>query len=411
MSGSLRITIIGANYAPEPTGIAPYTTGMAEGLAAAGHEVTVVTSYPHYPAWNQPEGVPRRSTEMRNGVRVERLRHYVPEEPSAAKRLLYEIGVGARISPKRLNNPDVVICISPLLFASRIAVSRARRHSSSPAIGVVVQDIYSLGLAETGVGSSRSAGFVQKVESRLFRHVDGVSVIHERFKNRLVDTLDVPAEKVSVIRNWTHVPPAEVFDVKEFRSAFGWTADDIVVLHAGAMGVKQGLGNVVAAARVVDERRLPVKFVLLGDGGERRALEAAAAGVKSIQFMRPLPDVAFRQALQAADVLLVNEREGVTDMSVPSKLTTYFAAGRPVLAAAGKGGATAEEIRRSAAGVRVEPGEPSALVAKILELRGDERRSTLLGLRGEQYANSVLSQDAAVAAYDEWVRSLKANRG
>ncbi|HCG00097.1 MAG TPA: glycosyltransferase WbuB, partial [Chloroflexi bacterium] len=43
--------LIGLNYAPEVVGIGPYTTELAEYLAAAGHEVSVLTGFPYYPHW------------------------------------------------------------------------------------------------------------------------------------------------------------------------------------------------------------------------------------------------------------------------------------------------------------------------------------------------------------------------
>ena len=77
----MKITIVGINYFPEVTGIAPYTTGMAEGLAAYGHEVNVVTGLPHYPEWRIYDGYrsQRSYREAINGVTVDRLRHYVPD--------------------------------------------------------------------------------------------------------------------------------------------------------------------------------------------------------------------------------------------------------------------------------------------------------------------------------------------
>ena len=45
------ILLVSINYSPEETGIGPYSTGLAEHLAGAGHDVTVVTGMPHYPAW------------------------------------------------------------------------------------------------------------------------------------------------------------------------------------------------------------------------------------------------------------------------------------------------------------------------------------------------------------------------
>lgn len=46
----MRLLILGFNYAPEKIGIAVYTTGMAEALAAEGHEVRVIAGQPYYPA-------------------------------------------------------------------------------------------------------------------------------------------------------------------------------------------------------------------------------------------------------------------------------------------------------------------------------------------------------------------------
>ncbi|WP_260502448.1 glycosyltransferase [Rhodococcus aetherivorans] len=75
----VRIAILGINFAPEPTGIAPYTTLLASGLAARGHEVEVLTGFPHYPQWKRLDGGFRfRSDEIEDRVRIRRFGHHVP---------------------------------------------------------------------------------------------------------------------------------------------------------------------------------------------------------------------------------------------------------------------------------------------------------------------------------------------
>ena len=49
-----RVLLVTTNYWPEPTGIAVYTTDLAESLATQGDQVTVLTSLPHYPWWRVP---------------------------------------------------------------------------------------------------------------------------------------------------------------------------------------------------------------------------------------------------------------------------------------------------------------------------------------------------------------------
>src|SRR5947209_16109543 len=86
-----HVLVVGINYAPEPTGIAPYTTGLAEHLAESAASVEVLTGVPHYPSWDVPAAYRRRlrRTEIADGVRVRRLKHYVPRTQTAARRALY----------------------------------------------------------------------------------------------------------------------------------------------------------------------------------------------------------------------------------------------------------------------------------------------------------------------------------
>ena len=47
----VAITVVGIYYAPDATGIAPYTTDLCETLAAHGASVHAVVGVPHYPEW------------------------------------------------------------------------------------------------------------------------------------------------------------------------------------------------------------------------------------------------------------------------------------------------------------------------------------------------------------------------
>jgi glycosyltransferase involved in cell wall biosynthesis len=175
------------------------------------------------------------------------------------------------------------------------------------------------------------------------------------------------------------------------------------------MGVKQHLDNVVEAARVAGDRGVPVRFVLLGDGNQRARLQEVARDVKSVQFIQPLPDKEFTEALCSADILLVNELPGVNEMAVPSKLTSYFASGLPVLAATARDSITADEIRASGGGVQIEAGDPEALVDAILRLSGDPQLREELGGSGMDFRARNLTAASAHDRYDEWLKSLAEN--
>lgn len=408
MTVPTRVLVVGVNYAPERSGIAPYTTRTARGLARAGCRVDVLTSRPHYPEWQVPAEHARAGREQDGDVVVRRLRHYIPEHPTWLRRIWFELSFGLRVTTARWGRPDVVVCVSPALLSSLLVALRARFSRHRPALGVVVQDLYSRGVAESASGGSRAGRLAARFEGWVLGLFDGVSVIHDRFRAVVVDVLDVDPGRCTVIRNWTHVAATPAFDVAAFRQGWGW-GEEVVVLHAGAMGHKQGLENVVEAARHAASVGAPVRFVLMGDGSQRGALQEIGRGLEALEFRSQVDDTTFGQALAAADVLLVNEKAGVKEMAVPSKLTSYFRAGRPVLAATDAGSTTAEELGAAEAGVRIDAGDPAALVAAATALARDPG-SASFGPRGQAYADAVLSEEAAMAAYRRWVETLAAGR-
>ena len=296
-----------------------------------------------------------------------------------------------------------------MLLATWLIMLRARiGHRSTPVV-VWVQDIYTLGLGETGQGSGAVLRVISAVERWVMRHAAKVVVIHDRFARRVAKTFGVHHHQIQVIRNWTHIAVPPHGDIAHIRAERGWSDDDTVALHAGNMGVKQGLENVVAAAELAAQRDEKVKFVLLGGGSERGRLQTLAAGLPNIEFLDPLPDAEFAATLRAADILLINEKPGVSEMSVPSKLTSYMTSGRPVLAATDPAGITAEELRNAEAGLIVPPGDPRALLDTVISLGSDVERGARLGTNGKRYRESVLAEGPSIQKFIDLLNTL-ANR-
>lgn len=398
------LQIFGLNYAPEQTGNAPYTTSLAERLVADGTPVSVTTAHPHYPAWRVSEGYGGwKTVDEVNGVHLTRLAHYVPKNPKGIMRLLSEVTFGVRTFFSHLDKKAPALLVSPALFSSWIMGLRLRL--SGVPYGIWIQDIYSLGVQETG-GSGIVAKIMTKVESAALRRAGGVVVIHDRFKAYVVDHLGVDPEKVTVIRNWTHLPEQPAIDRDAFRAQYDWAPDQTVVLHAGNQGVKQALENVVEAAQLAQAQNAPVLFVLLGGGSEHEKLRALAGDCTHIRFLASLPTEDFQRAMASADILLVNEDGGIAEMAVPSKLTSYFTTGLPVLVATDERSITAQEVRTAEAGLRVDPSAPQALVDGALTLAADPELRTRLGEAGRRFREENLSTESAIAAYRAFFDSL-----
>ncbi len=395
-----RLLLVSTNYAPEHSGIGPYSTGIAEHRAAAGDRVEVLAGMPHYPAWRTDPGYRGawRRTEQRGGVTVHRRRHTVPARQTALRRAMYEASF---LAHGRLTAPrggyDLVLSQMPGLAGGVIGAALARR-AGIPHV-VVVQDLMGAAAAQSGIaGGGRVAGLAGAVEGRVLRTATLVGVVHETFRERVAAT-GVPQERIRVVPNWSHIARPSG-DRAAVRARMGWREDETVLLHSGNMGLKQGLEVLVETARLATAAGDRVRVVLLGDGNQRTLLESSGAGVPALEFAAPVGDDVFPDVLAAADVLAVTQRASVLDMSIPSKLTSYFAAGRPVIGSVAPGGGTAQEVERSGAGVLVPPEDPAALLDAVRALTADPAAAARLGARGPAHVDAHLSRETGLARID-----------
>lgn len=386
------------DYAPDLMGIAPYATETAEWLAAEGAEVNVLTMPPHYPDWKVPEGSPRGySTEKRNGVTVRRLPTYVPRDPTLFRRLAFEGSWTTAATPLRMRSvvrdAEVVVGVCPGIFAAQFARSIAGRRR--PLIQIV-QDLVGQAAKQSGMaGASRAAGALGWLEARSLTSAHAVTVPGHGFVKPL-RALGVDAERIHVVANWSRVPMTDETEPARDRREF-------VVMHAGNMGLKQGLDQLAPIVADLETSMPEVQFEFVGGGSQAATLREAIAGRANARLQPHVPEAELAATLRSADALLVHERSTVKDMSLPSKLTTYFAMGRPVIAVTRADGTTAAEVRRADAGLVVEPGDAEAFRAAVDRLRNDADLVSRLSHNGREYSRQHLDRKVSLGAITQLV--------
>lgn len=395
-----RIIIVGVNYAPEPSGTAPFTASLAEHLTVRGHHVTVVTGLPHYPDWKVPHTARSVRREERNGVALSRVAHHVPSRQSLLGRLRYELSFAIRSLPRvwrHVRQGDVVVAVIPGLFSAVVAAivcAIVRRP-----LVVWLQDSMTRGAAQTGLSSRvRIVAVLALLERLVFARAARIVAISEVFAEQLTGA-GVPPSKIRIVRNWTFLPDSEA-DSCVTRRTLGW-GEEWVALHAGNMGLKQGLGSVVEAARASSPG---TRYVLLGAGSQLDALKERASGLDNVQFLPSAEDQDYVDILAAADALLVCERPEVSDMSLPSKLTAYARSGRPIIAFVDPRGATARELRAADCGIVVDnSGAPAELDGVVQAVRSDSEIRNRIVANGLHYANTRYSRRENLEVLEDWI--------
>ena len=408
----MKLLITSLHYAPETTGNAPYTTGLAEHLASRGHSVVAMTGFPSYPEGRVQASYRRLlwKREWLNGVDVRRRWHYVSSTQSAMGRGVAEAtSLLSGLSLMSLPRPDAVLGVVPSLSGGLLARLAARRFRVP--YGLILQDLMGPAAKQSGVrGGGQVASAVRAAERWALRGAGAVGIIAEGFRP-YVESLGVESDRIQRVRNWTHIPQPMANSAEErvrVRERLGLPQDAVLCLHAGNMGHKQGLENVVACARLAAAAGERLLFVLLGDGNQRSHLEELAARYRlpNLRFLPIQPNDLFPGVLAAADVLLVNQRGSVSDMSLPSKLTSYFAAGRPIVAAVGEASEAAREVEASGGGLVVAPDEPRAMLEALLELAQDEERGARMGESARAWADATLTEAGAMESYEQFLATV-----
>jgi colanic acid biosynthesis glycosyl transferase WcaI len=107
------------------------------------------------------------------------------------------------------------------------------------------------------------------------------------------------------------------------------------------------------------------------------------------------------EVLGAADIHVVPLRTGLAHSSVPSKLYSVLAAGRPVLASVDAGTEVARTIERAGAGVAVAPDDPDAFLEALLELLAEPVRLDQFGAAGRRFVEAWASPAAVAESYSD----------
>ena len=401
-----RVLLVTTNYWPEPTGIAVYTTDLAESSTTQGDQVTVLTSLPHYPWWRVPSEFAHlgEGTGTHNGVSIIRAKHLVPPKMNALMRMRFETSLWwnlRRVSKSMVGNDfDVVIACIPTVAAG-IVGKRIAKQLGIP-FGLIVQDLSGAGAKQSGLrGGAVISKIAHFVEGRALHGADSLVVVSPAMRDVVVG-LGVPESRITQITNYS-ARAIPNFDKASARSRFGWASDDFVVIHTGNMGAKQDLENVVRAADALNGFS-KIKIYLVGHGNQESNLKSLCVGKSNIAVLPAVSDEDYSALLSAADLLLVNERSTQMEMSLPSKLTSYLYSERPVIAAVPRGGATWKFLDGVAE--LVEAGDPVALARAIEELSKQPEKLADLAGQGRVFADANLDPEVGRKKYLDWVQKL-----
>lgn len=409
----MRILIYSYNYYPEPIGIAPLMTELAEGLVKRGHEVRVVTAMPNYPERQIYEGYRGKLyfTEYKNGVKIQRSYVWIRPQPNLLDRVLLDASfVVTSFLPALVGwRPDVILSTSPSLPVCVPAALLGWLRNCPVVLNL--QDI--LPEAAVHVGLLKNKLLIKVfagLEKFAYRTASKISVIADGFVENLLSK-SVESSKIEQIPNWVDINFIRPLPKENnpFRMAHNLNGK-FVVQYSGNIALTQGLETVIKAASVL--RHIPeIAFVIVGEakGLQRLQKYCLDCGADNVLLLPFQPREALPQMLAAADVSLVVQKKNVISFNMPSKIQVLLASGRALVASVPDNGTAARAIRQSGGGVIVPPEDHEALATAILELYKHPEKVKTLGYNSRQYATEQYAFEHALNHYEKLFYSVTAD--
>jgi glycosyltransferase involved in cell wall biosynthesis len=404
----VKILIVTQYFWPESFRI----NDLALGLQARGHEVEVLTGMPNYPQGRFYAGYtpfsPRR--EQFHGIRVSR----VPIVPRGAMRnwqlalnyVSFVISAGALAPLLCRGRYDAILVYEPSPVTVALPAIALRRWKRC-ALLFWVQDLWPESLDATGAVKSRLIlQWVRRMVDYIYRRCDVVLAASRGFVAHALAS-GIARQRIVYFPNTAEAlyrplatTPAEIQD--ELPRGFR-------IVFAGNIGSAQSFETILAAAGKT-RAHSDLHWIVLGEGnmGEWVSAEVRRRGLgATVHLLGQRPVDTMPAYFAAADALLVTLRaDPVFALTVPSKIQSYLACGRPILAAIN--GEGAEIISESGAGVACRAEDGDALAAAALELyRMPAADRNAMGKRGRAYFEANFEREMLLDRLERCVRDAR----
>ena len=383
---------------------------LARLLAARGHRVTIIAgqvSYLSGKATGKNSWLERR--EDVPGVTILRAYTYPALHRSFVHRVLsfFSFMMSSLIAGLGVREVDLVWGTSPPIFQGATAWLLARLKGA--AFLFEVRDLWPAFAIAVGVLRSRTLIAASLwLEGFLYRRADCVMVNSPGYVQHVRER---GARRVELIPNGAD---SRMFDPQgrgmRFRQEHG-LGDDFVVLYAGAHGLSNDLEVVLQAASLL-RGEAGFRFVLVGDGKEKPALQAAARGMglDNVCFVPPVPKEGMSEVMAAADACLaILKPLEMYKTTYPNKVFDYMAAGRPVVLAID--GVIRAVVEEAGAGLAVQPGDAAGMAEAIRCLARDRGAARAMGAAGRAYIESHFDREMLAQKLVLLLQGMRGRRG
>lgn len=403
----MRVLIVSQYFWPENFRI----NDLAVYLAAKGHQVTVLTGLPNYPdgeVFKSYQSQPK-AFDFLGEVEVVRV-PLVPRGSGSWGLVLNYLSFALTatvLGPWKLRgrNYDTVFVnqLSPVTVGLPGALLA---WIKSAQMIMWVQDLWPDTLQAIGVvRSQRVLGWLKGLVSFIYSHCDLILAQSQSFIPA-IRKLAPPTVAIQYLPSWAE----DVFQnqglspelsIPECEGAFD-------VMFAGNIGEAQDFPCILAAAEKL--RQYPnIRWLIVGDGRMRQWLEKeiqVRGLTRHVFILGRFPVERMPDFYQRAHALLVTlQDKPIFNMTIPGKLQSYLAVGKPIVGAINGEGAAL--IRNAGAGYVCAAGDYHALASVVLALsRLSQTERDVMGNNGRRVSDLEFNRSVVLGKVEGFLKAI-----
>ncbi|GKT11842.1 MAG: colanic acid biosynthesis glycosyl transferase WcaI [Thiomicrorhabdus sp.] len=384
-------------------------------LVARGHKVTVLTGVPNYPQGSVLPEFKQNPQEFLEyyGVEIIRVPILARGKVSSIKLILNYISYALSASTiglfkLRKHKIDVVfVCqLSPITIA--LPAVLYRKIYQKPVV-MWVLDLWPESLLSVGVIKSKFVlRLIGRLVSFIYKRCDLILGQSKAFYKGISLYCD-DVKKIKYFPSWSE----DVFLEKKYSpvALLKESNDDYFkIMFTGNIGEAQDFPAIVQSAEMIKVIDAKIKFFIVGDGRAVNWLQAAIRDKELEDYIyllgrHPLEKMPI--FYESADALLVSLKQStVFSMTIPGKVQSYMASGKPILTMlSGEGSRVVDE---ASCGFTADSGDYEKLTSNIIQmslLTVDELRD--FGKKARQYSDKEFSRDKLVDQLEAWLENIK----
>ncbi|MDF2535004.1 MAG: glycosyl transferase group 1 [Bacillales bacterium] len=384
----MRITFLCQHFPPETGAPQIRIYELSQELIRNGHQVEVLTAFPHHPTGIIPEEYRGKfyQYEIYDGIPVHRSWIYPSEKGRFWKRLAsyFSFTFSSFYSIYKSKSTDVIICNSPPLFLGITAYIGAKLKGAKFVFNVA--DLWPESAVKLGILKNKQfikmaevlELFLYKKSWKIAAATDGIA--------EYVTNLGKSSKDVFVLPNGVNTNQFCPLPKDENLISDLGLQGKKVFTYAGNMGYAQGLDSVLRAAKLVQEKNDNVHFLFVGNGPEKEGLIKLSEelGLNNFTFYGSVPVAEMPRMFSISDYSIVPLKDlEIFKGARPSKIFPALATGTPVLYCGA--GESADIITENNCGEVAIPENEQSIAEKIFYLANlDESDYETLSNNGRQ---------------------------